>query len=84
MSADLTRLIEQLLRKSDSSSKETELGHSGSSGSIELKIKAMVTPGQENRVLNQSVTGHIDLTDRSRVQTKVAKLECPRFDGENF
>ena len=84
MGADLRRLFEQLLRKPESNSKESEVGQTGSSGSADVKLKAMVTPGPENRGLTQSVTGHIDLTDGTRFHTKYSKLECPRFDGENF
>ena len=37
-----------------------------------------------NRGFTQSSTEHMDLTTGSRLQTKLSKLECPRFYGENF
>ena len=84
MGAELRSLLEQLFKKPESISKETEIDHSGSSGSVDLKMKSRVTLGQENRTLTQSVIGHINLTTGTKLQTKYSKLECPKFDGENF
>ena len=84
MGADLRRLFEQLLAKSDSPSTDPEVGHSGSNESPDIKMKAVTTPGPGNKTVTQSLPEHIDLTGGSRLQTKYAKLECPRFDGENF
>ena len=54
------------------------------SGSARLKMKTVDTTVTGNRGLTQSYTKHIDLTTGSRLQTKLSKLECPRFYGENF
>ena len=82
--ADLRRLFEQLLEKGDSNSKDSQVRQSGSGGSTDVKMKVVATPGLETRASTQTVTEHIDLTSGSRLPTKFSKLECPRFDGENF
>ena len=49
MGADFRSLLEQILKKPESIFKEAEMGHSDSSGSTALKIKAMVTLARKTR-----------------------------------
>ena len=61
MGIDLRNLFEQLMMKVGSPSNEPKIGLSGTSDSTALKMKAVATPGQENNIVTQSMTEHIDL-----------------------
>ena len=84
MGANLRKLFEQLMGKVGVPSNDLKTRVSSCTRSTALKMKAVTTPRPMNKQVTQSVIEHIDLTVGSRVQTKYSKLECPKFDEENF
>ena len=82
-SLESRQMFAQIMLKFDTSPVGGTEG-SGSIGSSEMRQKGMLGVTGEIKGVTPTVTENLDLTGGARMLTKYSKLECPRFDGEDF
>ena len=80
MGAEMRSMFEKLMRSKDHSVEESS--GSGGVSSFKARLKSVMVTG--NKTFTHASKEHIDLTEIGRPHTKLAKLECPRFDGNDF
>ena len=85
MRAEMRGMFEKVMIQMRSNNNNARVEDSGGSKGVdssEVRLKSVVATG--NKSFRTTSTDNLDLTELGRSQTKLSKLECPRFDGTDF
>ena len=85
MGAEMRGMFEKVMIQMRSNNNDARVEDSGGSKGVdssEVRLKSVVATG--NKSFRTTSTDNLDLTELGRSQTKLSKLECPRFDGTDF
>ena len=85
MGAEMRGMFEKVMIQMRSNNNNARVEDSGASKGVdssEVRLKSVVATG--NKSFRTTSTDNLDLTEPGRSQTKLSKLECPRFDGTDF